>query len=99
MKKAILILIVFGSAFVAAWFLLKQQKPAVVPVVPVETDEETEVYRLAPEGDAVYEGSKISSVPTSTTSTPTTTTSTVISASGRRTSFSYWDKNPETPFK
>jgi len=99
MKKAILILIVFASAFVAAWLLLKPIE-TVIPVQPLQSEDETEVYRLAPEGDAVYEGSKISSVPTNTTTS--TTTSTTVSSSGRRSTglgFSFWNEQTVTPFK
>jgi len=107
MKKVILILLVFGFAFVAAWLLLKQNKSLVAMVKPEQSEDEQEVYSLAPEGSAVYEGtminsSAVSSPTSSTSSSSTTTTSSrsTTSSSGRRTtsSFTFWYEKPETPF-
>ena len=107
MKKALIIILVFGFAFIAAWLLLKQNKSVVAAVKPEQTEDENEVYSLAPEGSAVYEGSMINSSvvssptsSTSSTSTATTSSRSVTSSSGRRTtsSFTFWHEKPETSF-
>ncbi len=103
MKKAILILLVFGFAFVAAWLFLKPKETAAVSLLP-ESEPEDESYAGLVEGAAVYEGSMLDSsvVSSSTSSTPTATTSSrsTTSSSGRRStsSFTSWYEKPETSF-
>ena len=98
MKKAILILLVFGSAFASAWFLLKGKQAAAEPVEPEQAETEQESSRLAPEGEAVYSGSMLSSPTSSTSTTSTPTTTSTVSVSGRRTTGFTWYEKPETPF-